>query len=54
MSDWCQDTVEFDSRDPNVPAVIDCERTHQIHTRTLELPGGVLVEIRWQQQAGAA
>lgn len=64
MSDWCQDTVELYSRDPNVPAVIDCERrvvdrngnqrTHQIHTRTLELPGGVLVEIRWQQQAGAA
>jgi hypothetical protein len=62
MSDWCQDTVELDSRDPNVPAVIDCERQivdrnghprgHQIHTRTLELPGGVLVEVRWHQQAG--
>jgi hypothetical protein len=59
---WCPATVELDSRDPNVAAVIDCERKltdrnghhrdHQIHTRTLELDGGVLVEIRWHQQAG--
>jgi hypothetical protein len=54
---WCQDTVELDGRDPNHPAVIDCERkltdkdgrhrSHDVHKRTLELQDGRVVELRW-------
>jgi hypothetical protein len=61
---WCADTVELDSRDPDHPAVVDCERkltdaagrtrTHDVHTRRLELPDGTEVEVRWTRKAGGA
>jgi hypothetical protein len=61
---WCADTVELDSRDPDHPAVVDCERqltdlggrvhSHTIHTRHLDLPNGVEVEVRWTRKGGGS
>jgi hypothetical protein len=59
---WCADTVELDSRDPDHPAVVDCERQltdaagrirdHAVHKRQLDLPDGTWVEVRWTRKEG--
>jgi hypothetical protein len=58
---WCDDTIELDGRDPDHPAVIDCQRkltdsngrprSHSNHVRRLELEDGVVV--RWHRRENA-
>jgi hypothetical protein len=57
---WCDDTIELDGRNPDHPAVIDCQRkligrdgssrSHTTHICWFELDGGVVVEVRWSRR----